>query len=354
MEIRHFATFRAVLREGSFLKAARVLGLAQPTVTLHVQELEAELGLELFDRRGRHRLLTRAGELFAERALPILEGLDALTESMAEIRDARGGRLHIGSIEPAASERITPILSRLRRERPALRVRLDVSGTEGVSRGVASGETDLGICSTPPAELGLAFEPLFSQELVLLVPSRHPLARAASVRASDLEGEPLLVTEQGCAYRGAVEAAFQKRGVQPLWALETGSVETLKAAVRQGLGIALLPRSPALPSPGAVVKTMSDLVIALQVGLATRRNAGPAPPALAMLVATLRRELGDANAGTAGATRSEVPGSDRSRARGGRGSSRPRAPRRGGPPRPSRKSRRPEASSRRAGSTGSA
>jgi DNA-binding transcriptional LysR family regulator len=320
VEIRHFLTFRAVLREGSFLKAARALGLAQPTVTLHVQELEEDLGLELFDRRGRKRLLTRAGELFAERALPILEGLDALTESMAEIRDARGGRLHIGSIEPAASERITPILSRLRRERPALRIRLDVSGTEGVSRGVASGEADLGICSAPPAELALKFEPLFSQELVLLVPSRHPLARSASVRASDLEGEPLLVTEQGCAYRGAVEAAFQKRGVQPLWALETGSIETLKAAVRQGLGIALLPRSPSLPSPGSrpqggVVKTMSDLVIALQVGLATRPGAGPAPPALAMLVETLRQELGD---GASEATRSEAQASGRSRARGPR------------------------------------
>ena len=292
MDLRHLVTFRAVLREGSFLKAARALRLAQPTVTLHIQELEEDLGLELFDRRGRRRPLTRAGELFAERALPIVEGIDALTESMAEIRDARGGRLHIGSIEPAASERITPILATLRRERPALQVRLEVSGTAGVSRGVANGDVDVGICSPPPAGLDLRFEPLFSQELVLLIPSRHPIARSRSVRASDLEGEPLLATEPGCSYRGAVEAAFQKQGVQPRWALETGSMETLKAAVRQGLGIALLPRSPGLSAAGGVVKTMSDLDIALPVGLATRPDAGAPPPALAMLVETLRRELG--------------------------------------------------------------
>ena len=291
MDLRHLATFRTVLREGSFLKAARALGLAQPTVTLHVQELEQELGLELFDRRGRRRPLTRAGELFAERALPILEGIDALTESMAEIRDARGGRLHIGSIEPAASERITPILASLRRERPALQVRLEVSGTAGVCRAVANGDVDVGICSPPLAGLDLRFEPLFSQELVLLIPSRHPLARSRSLRASDLEGQPLLATEPGCSYRGAVEAAFQKRAVHPRWALETGSMETLKAAVRQGLGIALLPRSPGLSAAGGVVKTMSDLVIALPVGLATRPDAGPPPPALAMLVETFRRDL---------------------------------------------------------------
>jgi DNA-binding transcriptional LysR family regulator len=297
MELRHLLTFRAVLREGSFLRAARALRLAQPTVTLHIQELEQELGLELFDRRGRRRPLTRAGELFAERALPLLEGLDALLESMSDVRDARGGRLHIGAIEPAASERIMPILARLRRERPALHVRLDVAGTAGVSHGVADGDVDLGICSAPPAEYGLRFEPLFSQELVLLIPSRHPLARSRSLRASDLEGQPLLATEPGCAYRGAVEGAFKKRGVQPRWALETGSMETLKAAVRQGFGIALLPRSPGLTPPGGVVRKMSDLVITLPVGLATRPDSGPPPPALAVLVDALRRELGGASGG---------------------------------------------------------
>ena len=115
MELRHFLTFRAVLREGSFLKAARALRLAQPTVTLHIQELEAELGLELFDRRGRRRPQTPAGELFAERALPILDAVDSLARSMAELRDGRSGLLRIGSIEPAASQRVTPLLGRLQR-----------------------------------------------------------------------------------------------------------------------------------------------------------------------------------------------------------------------------------------------
>jgi molybdenum-dependent DNA-binding transcriptional regulator ModE len=68
MELRHLTTFRTVLREGSFLRAARALRLAQPTVTLHIQELEEELGLALFDRTGRRRPLTAAGTLFGERA----------------------------------------------------------------------------------------------------------------------------------------------------------------------------------------------------------------------------------------------------------------------------------------------
>jgi len=292
MDGRHLVTFRAVLREGSFLKAARALGLAQPTVTLHVQELEAAFGLELFDRRGRRRPLTPAGELLAERAGPILESFDRLARSMSELKDGRTGLIRVGSIEPAASQRVMPLLGKLQRERPALRVRLDVSGTNGVSRGVADGELDLGLCSAPPTELGLDFEPLFAEEMALLVPRGHRLAGRRPLRASDLEGEALLLTEQGCSYRRAIETALQGHGVRPQWSVESGSTETLKAAVRQKMGIAILPRAAASPAPpGTVVRSLSDLVIALPVGLATRPDAAPAPPALALLVASLRRVL---------------------------------------------------------------
>lgn len=292
MELRHLVTFRAVIREGSFLGAARALGLAQPTVTLHVQELESELGLPLFDRRGRRRPVTDAGALLAQRALAILDSVETLQRSMTELRDGRSGWIRIGSIEPAASQRVTPLLAKLRGERPALRVRLDVTGTQGVSRAVADGDLDLGLCSAPPAELSLSFEPLFSEEMALLLPRGHRLARARTVRARDLQGEALLLSEQGCAYRRAVETALSDRGVRPQWALESGSTATLREAVRNRLGIAMLPRPAASPAPpGTVVRGLSDLVIALPVGLITRPGGPAAPPALAILVEALRREL---------------------------------------------------------------
>lgn len=304
MELRHLVTFRAVLREGSFLAASRALRLAQPTVTLHIQELEAELGLELFDRHGRRRPMTPAGELLATRALPILDALDSLIRSMAELKDGRSGLIRMGAIEPAASQRITPLLSKLRRERPSLRVRLDVSGTQGVSRAVADGELDLGLCSAPPAELHLRFEPLFVEEMALLLPRGHRLARARPLRAADLEGEPLLLSEQGCAYRRAVETALSERGVHPQWVFESGSTATLQAAVRNRIGIAMLPRLAAAPAPtGTVVRALSDCVVALPVGLIARPDAPPPPPALSVLIAALRGELSARPAGGGNGTR---------------------------------------------------
>jgi len=211
---------------------------------------------------------------------------------MAELRDGKSGVVRLGAIEPAASRRVTPLLSRLRADRPGLTIRLDVSGTTGVSRAVADADLDVGLCSAPPVELGLTFEPLYEEEMVLLLPRGHRLARKRSVAAADLDGEPLALSEQGCAYRSAIEAALQTRGVRPRWAFESGSTATLRAAVRHRLALAFLPRGAVQPPPaGTLARRLKDLAIALPVGLVTRPNAPPPPPALADLVALLRAEL---------------------------------------------------------------
>jgi DNA-binding transcriptional LysR family regulator len=89
-----------------------------------------------------------------------------------------------------------------------------------------------------------------------------------------------------------VEAALSERGVRPQWALESGSTATLRAAVRSRVGIAMLPRrSVSPPPPGTVLRGFSDLVVALPVGFVRRPDAAPPPPALAVLIDALRREL---------------------------------------------------------------
>ena len=103
MDLRHLVTFETILRAGSFGKAARAQGYSQSTVTLHVQELERELGVSLFHRRGRRTSLSEAGSALAARSRPVLEGVDALRRAMEELRSGAVGELRLGSIEPAAS-----------------------------------------------------------------------------------------------------------------------------------------------------------------------------------------------------------------------------------------------------------
>lgn len=290
MDLRHLVTFETVVAEGTFARAARAQGYSQSTVTLHVQELEKELGVPLFHRRGRRTSLSEAGTALAARCRPVLEGVDTLKRAMAEIGAGRGGTLRIGSIEPAAGRRVLPLLAAFCRERPTLRVRLEVGGTGTVSRQVAAGNLDFGLCSPPPRDLGLAFEPLFREPMALLVPHRHPLARVRRPKARDLAGSALLLTEQGCAYRQATEDALRAAGARVDCGLEIGSVAGLVRAVQAGLGIAIVPVGCARPLPArTVLRTLADVDLSLPVGLVRRADGPPLTPVVA---AFLDRLLG--------------------------------------------------------------
>src|SRR5215468_10865595 len=118
MDLRHLVTFETILREGSFGRAARAQGYSQSTVTLHVQELEEELGVPLFHRRGRRTTISEAGSALAARCRLVLEGMDTLRRTMDEMRNGTGGELRLGGIEPVASRRLLPLLADFCRERP--------------------------------------------------------------------------------------------------------------------------------------------------------------------------------------------------------------------------------------------
>jgi DNA-binding transcriptional LysR family regulator len=285
MELRHLATFDAVLARGSFLAAARLLGCSQSTVTLHVQQLERDLGAALFLRTGRRVRLTEAGHLLAARGRHVLDAVAALRRSIEELGRGAAGKVTFGAIEPTASLRLAPLMARFCATRPALRLRMEVGGSGAVARGVAEGDLDLGVAS-PPSSRRLVFQPLFHEPMALLVPRRHPLAKVPRLRARDLTGSVLLMTEQGCAWRDATERALVERGVPAAPGVELGSIAALHHAVRAGLGLALVP-SIAPPPPGTLLRKLVDVDLALPVGIVRRPEGPPPSPAVAAFLAEL-------------------------------------------------------------------
>jgi LysR family transcriptional regulator, regulator of the ytmI operon len=211
LEIRHLQTYQSIVKHGSFLAAAGQLGCAQSTVSLHIQQLEASLGAPLFERGTRRLLLTEAGRTLQEQSGHILGRVNAIHETIAEMTAGESGHLRIGTIEPIASLRLPPLLVRFCRERPNVRLSIEIGGTDSVSRGVAACTLDFGVCSPPPLALGLCFEPIHREELVLLVPEVHPLADRTSVDLVELTGHRLLLTEPACAYRELTERALRDR-----------------------------------------------------------------------------------------------------------------------------------------------
>lgn len=287
MELRELATFRAIVDAGNFARAAARLGIGASTVTLHVQNLEAELGGPLFVRRGRRLDLTELGDSVRRHAEAIAGHLEAITGEAAELGTATRGTLRLGAVEPLAHLDLAPLLARLARGRPAIKLRLHVGGTALLSAGVAEGRLAFALASDPPPELELLFEPLLREPVGLLLPAGHALAHGAAdqaVPARHLAGHPIVASERGCAYRAHILDAFARAGVDLDVRAEIASTPAVVAAVRAGLGVALVPLADLRPPPeGTTARPVDGVDLGLTVGL-VRPRAGEAHSALASRV----------------------------------------------------------------------
>ena len=280
VELRHLQTFRAAVEQRVFAKAAETLDYAQSTVTLHIQQLEEELGVQLFERAGKRVQLTEAGQQVYDASVRVLEAYRDLAEAARPYAAGLKGTVRVGAIEPAASTRLPAILQRFARAHPEVQLALRVGGTVTLTRALADRSLDVAICTKPDRGADLEYTPVFEEELVLLVPSRHRLASRGTAVARDLERERLLLTDPSCAYRRAAERTVLRQ-VRPLpQPIEIDSVTALASAVRAGLGVALVPRLGATPAPdGTAVVNIADPP-RLSVGVAHRRFGGRTPAAV--------------------------------------------------------------------------
>jgi LysR family transcriptional regulator, regulator of the ytmI operon len=291
MEVRHLATFLAVVREGSFVRAAERLGYAQSTVTLHVQELESELGAPVIDRSSRRLVVTEAGRLLEAHAAALVRGMDDLRETVAGLATGGAGHVRLGAVEPAAGERLGPLLAGFCGDRPRVSLLLEVGGAQTLAARVATGELDAALSGPPARGQDLDFEPIFREPIGLLVPAGDALAAAAEVDPRDLLQTRLLTTEETCAYRQVTESALGDRGIRPALTIEIASLRALAHAVQAGLGTAVVPLAGVTPPPpGTVTRQVRGADLALTVGIVTRRR-GVRSEALRALLEALREGL---------------------------------------------------------------
>jgi DNA-binding transcriptional LysR family regulator len=290
MDLRQLATFRAVVNTGNFARAADRLGIGASTVTLHMQQLETELGGPLFIRHGRRLALTELGASVHGHADAISAHVGAIGEEAAELAAAARGTVRIGGIEPLAHLDLVPLLARLGRERPHIRLRIDVGGTALLATSVADGHLAFAVCSAPPPELDLAFEPLFREPIGLLLPDGHALARHdGAIPVSRLAAQRIILGEPGCAYRAHVLDACGRCGVDLTVQAEIGSTPSTVEAVRAGLGIALVPLAGlASPPRGTTTRSVDGAALGLDVGI-VRPRAGEAYSALTSQVLAMVR-----------------------------------------------------------------
>lgn len=225
--------FAAVVEGGSISRAADILGVSQPTISVTLTGLERACGSLLLHRRPR-LALTDAGQELLARARLVLGRMDELEASMRQSRDMRRGGIAIGLSTPAHA---MPCIAALMARHPALRLRTRLGNTDGLLEALAACEIEVAIMTlTRPVE-GMACTLLVEQRLIACVPAKAPRT-AISLR--ELAEGPLVLREPGSMTRAMMEAAFAAQGLSARVALEVGSREAAREAVAAGIGISVV------------------------------------------------------------------------------------------------------------------
>ena len=237
---RQLRVFTEVARQGSMSRAAASLHLTPPAVSMQVKELEAQVGLSLFDRHGRQVSLSTAGEYFLVHARRLLANLKEADNAMARFKRLDHGLLTIGIVS-TAKYFVPQILARFHEEHPGVEVRLRVVGNrEQLVALMQAGEVDLSVMGRPPKEVATRSEAFAAHPLVFVSPPRHPLVDDGHAPVAALEGYAFIVREHGSGTRTAMEAFFAERRFEPRITMEMSSNETIKQAVMAGMGLGFL------------------------------------------------------------------------------------------------------------------
>ena len=249
MELRHLRYFVAIAEEQSFTRAAERLWVAQPGLSTQMRRLEAELGVKLFERHTRGVDLTRAGELFLERARVALAAAETAAATGRDLEAGVIGGLRLGVANGARWHLTSDLIHQFSHERPAV----DLSVLEAYSgtlwRELRDGRLDALIAPTGNASPDLRTLELGSDAWVALMGTGHRLAGIGAMTAEELEGERIAISghRDGAAFDRAVEQLLTELGVNA--ELAPGVPEpALHAAVAQNEVVALTTAPDALPA----------------------------------------------------------------------------------------------------------
>lgn len=239
MDLRQLAALTAIADHGSFSAAARALFTVQSNISGHVAHLEKELGVTLVDRHGGG--LTEEGSQVVERARRIQRELEEIAAEMSSRDTDVAGTTRIGVIGTTGRWVMPTLLPRLTADFPRLRTVISEGPSSGLVGRLLEGHLDAAIVHLPVDEPELSIEPLFAEDLMLLVHTGHPLADRTEMSLVELADYPLLLAPTGVALRRVVDRAAAQVGVTLTPLAEIDGVRLLASLAFEGFGPAIVP-----------------------------------------------------------------------------------------------------------------
>jgi DNA-binding transcriptional LysR family regulator len=241
MDLHKLRVFRSAALAEGFTKASEQLHISQSTVSLHIMELEAELGCQLFLRVGRKVLLSEAGKLLLECSEKVLRELKNAEMALQELNAIHRGTIRLGAGATTLIYRLRPVIEGFRERYPHVELIIESGPTELMVQQTAAFRLDLSIVTCPVSHPSLRVTALGREELVLAVPRTHPAAQKRFATIGDLAGMNFILYERNTAMQQVIDRWFSDLGVKPGISMEMENIEAIKTLVGAGLGASVLP-----------------------------------------------------------------------------------------------------------------
>jgi DNA-binding transcriptional LysR family regulator len=241
MDLRQLEIIRAIAETGSFTAAGDKLHVSQSAISRQVLILEDELGEPVFHRIGRRIRITPAGESLLQLSHRVFRDLQDTVSAISDTRESLRGSIGLVGGMTVCLYVFPALLAEVRRIHPNLDMRVTVGSTQRSIEMLRSGAGDLGLLTLPIEASDLVSVPLLQEELLLVTYPSHPLAAQKRIMPADLEKQPFVLFEAGSITRHIVEDFFARERITPPIIMETENVEIIKAMVRSGLGISIIP-----------------------------------------------------------------------------------------------------------------
>ncbi len=272
MELHQLRYFVAIAEERHFTRAARNMGVAQPSVSKQVRLLEEELGATLFHRTRGNVTLTPAGEAFLPWARQILTDLAVAVDEARELGGLRRGRMRVGATPSIGTAILPEALSRFHASYPGIELRLQEAGSRDLVRQLDAGDIDLALVILPVTHRSLETVPLIREELVVAVGPGHALADRKRIALTDLRETPLVMFRDGYDLRASTLAACAAAGFQPRYAIEGGEMDAVLRLTEAGIGVAIVPSLVAVRGGSLKVVRLSPPTLTRTIAFAHRRD----------------------------------------------------------------------------------
>lgn len=262
MNLRDLEYLVALDEHRHFGRAAAACYASQPTLSTQVRKLETELGVQLIERGARQVLFTAAGEEVVRRARHILAEADDIRDIARQLNNPHTGTIRLGMFPTVGPYLLPHAVPKLAETFPHLEVLLTEAKSVDLSQQLRTGTLDAAVLARPIHEEGLEEAPLFTEDFLLATPAGHPLANGDTLQSADLEGENLLLLNEGHCLRDQALEFCHTTGAGERNGFRATSLETLRHMVAAGVGVTLLPElavaPPVIDNPRIVLRRFAD------------------------------------------------------------------------------------------------